>query len=137
MYYPIMRQEELLKEYPQTKRTFVRVKEGSFTGGNLALVRPGVILNNLKLFERLYDQRKSPWGMARVIGLSCALKLLVGILSIEEAEKRLSKLIRARGKAIITREVERGMDVDKKEDLILVRNALSIRERKEIPQASC
>jgi hypothetical protein len=75
--------------------------------------------------------------MARVIGLSCALKLLVGILTIEEAEKRVSKLIRARGKAIITREVEIGMDVDKKEDLILVRNALSIREKKEIPQVSC
>lgn len=137
LYYPIMRKEELLKEYPQTKRTFVKVKEGSFTGGNLALVRPGIILNNLKLFERLYDQRRSPWGMARVIGLSCALKLLVGILSIEEAEKRLSKLIRAKGRAIITKEVEIGMDVDKKEDLVLVKNALSIRERKEIPQASC
>lgn len=137
LYYPIMRKEELLNEYPETKRTFVRVKEGSFTGGNLALVRPGIILNNLKLFERLYDQRRSPWGMAKVIGLSCALKLLVGILSIEEAEKRLSKLIRARGKAVITKEVEIAMDVDKKEDLILVKNALSVRERKEIPQVSC
>jgi hypothetical protein len=53
------------------------------------------------------------------------IKALRGTLSIELLEERIGKLIGGRGKAIISKQIEMGIDVDKKEDLELVESILS------------
>jgi molybdopterin-guanine dinucleotide biosynthesis protein A len=125
LYYPVHKMEDVLDRYPTTKRTYARIAEGKFTGSNAALFKPFILKNNVKLFKRIFDQRKNPIGMARVIGINCMIKALRGTLSIELLEERIGKLIGGRGKAIISKQIEMGIDVDKKEDLELVESILS------------
>ncbi len=128
VYYPIISREEVEKRFPGTQRTYAALKEGTFTGGNIALIDPQVIRDNRELLERLYNLRKSPFQLVRVLGFRFILKFLLRRLTIGELEEKASHLIRTRGCAIITPFPEIGVDVDKDSDLELVRRILSGKE---------
>lgn len=116
-YYPILEKGFLEKAYPGTERTYAKLKEGMFTGGNIFLVKAEVILSNEDFLRELLKARKSPFKLAGVVGFKLLLKALLGILTIEEAEKRISKIVNAPVKAIITHFPEIGIDIDKQEDI--------------------
>jgi len=117
VYYPIIPRREVEEKFPGSKRTYVTLKEGTFTGGNLALVIPSVIRENASLVEDVYRLRKSPIRLARILGLKFILKFLARRLSLKEVEKVASQLIKAKGCAIIAPYPEIGVDVDKDSDL--------------------
>jgi hypothetical protein len=64
--YPMVRREEMERQFPGSERTYFRLKSGSHTGGNAMLVNPRLIPAARDLGQRLFDQRKSAVGM-----LSC------------------------------------------------------------------
>ncbi|MEW6189230.1 MAG: nucleotidyltransferase family protein [Actinomycetota bacterium] len=128
VYYPIISREDVEKSFPGVKRTYAVLKDGTFTGGNIALIDPKVIRDNRKLLERFYNLRKSPFQLARALGLRFILKFLFRMLTIAELEDKISHLIQAKGCAIITPYPEIGVDVDKDSDLELVRKILSGKE---------
>lgn len=125
IYYPVMAKEEIEKKFPETTRTYALLKEGHFTGGNIGLLDRETILRNRELLEKFYDLRKSPLKLALAIGPITIIKFLLHRLTISEAEKKFSGLIKARGIAIITPYVEIGIDVDKDSDLELVSRLLA------------
>ncbi len=124
VYFPIIRKEEILSKYPETKRTYFTTNEGTFTGGNIAIVSPQVVLDNIDLIDDLFERRKSVLKQVRVIGVTSILKYFFGKLSLSEIEEKAKKIIKAQGKAIIYSGVEIGIDVDKKVDLVLVEDVL-------------
>jgi len=130
VYFPIIRKEEILSKYPKTKRTFFTTSEGEFTGGNIAIADPKVILDNLDLMTDLFEGRKRILKQVRVIGITSLIKYLFGRLSIDEIEVKASKIIKAKGKAIVYSGVEVGIDVDKKVDLVLVEDVLCRRRER-------
>jgi GTP:adenosylcobinamide-phosphate guanylyltransferase len=119
-YYPIISKRWVEKKFPQTKRTYATLREGTFTGGNFILIRPEVILSNWSWAKKLYEGRKSPLQQANLLGFSVIFGFLTKTLTIRKAEKRLSLLLKADLKAVITPYPEIGTDVDKKEDYELV-----------------
>ena len=123
-YYPIISKEWVQRKFPQTKRTYATLREGTFTGGNFILVRPQVILSNWSWVKKFYEGRKSPFQQASFLGLSVILGFLTKTLTIRKAEERLSKLIGANLKAVITPYPEIGTDVDKEEDIQLMKEIL-------------
>lgn len=129
-YFPIIRKEEILSKYPGTKRTFFTISEGEFTGGNIAIVNPKIILNNLQLLSDLFEGRKSVLKQVRVIGITSLIKYLFGRLSLNEMEEKANRIIGAKGKAIIFNGVEVGIDIDKEVDLVLVEDVLSRKREK-------
>lgn len=124
VYFPIIRKEEILSKYPETKRTYFTTNEGTFTGGNIAIVSPQVILDNIDLIADLFERRKSILKQVRIIGIASLLKYFFRKLSLSEIEEKAKKIIKANGKIIICSGVEIGIDVDKKVDLVLVENVL-------------
>lgn len=120
-FYPIISKEELERKFPGTKRTYGRLKEGIFTGGNILLVKRELFYLNRDFIEEIYKARKDAFKMARVAGFSVFIKGVLGILRIRDAEKRVSKLFNnAELKAVITQYPEIGIDVDKMEDIDLM-----------------
>lgn len=123
-YYPVLSRETMEKKFPGTKRTYGRLREGCLTGGNVILLRPPVLADNWDLGEKILDARKKPLQLAQILGFGTVLKFLIRLLEIREAEERLSSLTGYKLKAVFTPYAEIGLDVDKEEDLTLVKNFL-------------
>lgn len=123
--YAVIPKEACLKSFPEAHRTYGRVAEGYFTGGNLMLIAKRVVIDNQELGREIFALRKSPLRLANWLGWSFILKAVLHRLTIPAAEQRVSEILRAPSKAIITHYAEIGMDVDKPEDLKLIEKYLS------------
>ncbi|ADQ04869.1 hypothetical protein Calow_1311 [Caldicellulosiruptor owensensis OL] len=119
--YPIVEKSINDEKYPQMKRTYGTVKEGTFTGGNAIIITPSVFEKCYSLAEKLVEKRKNPIAMARLIGPTILLLFLTKRLSIQKVEKRVSKVFKVKAKAIISTYPELGQDVDKDSDLMVAK----------------
>lgn len=120
-YYPVIRKEDNERKYPGNKRTFVKVREGTFTGGNIFLVNPTAVTGNTKLIQRIISLRKKPLMLAGVLGWGFLFKFLLGLLTVKELEDRVSSLFGIQAVSIITPYAEIGVDIDKPSDLDLIK----------------
>ncbi len=121
IYYPIISREDNQAKFPTAKRTYVRLAEGTFTGGNMVLIKPEVLNDTLYWLEKAITWRKKPWKLSRLLGVKIIFKYLIGSLSLEEIERRVSEIIGYKGLGMITEHPEVGFDIDKPSDLILMR----------------
>lgn len=113
------------RRYPGVRRTWVRLADGSFTGGNLFLVGRDIVERTRATLGKAIEGRKSPLALARLLGLAATLKFLVGTLSIDDAERRVSHMLGIKGKTVVTPFAEIGIDVDKPADLELATRFLA------------
>ncbi|BDG17264.1 NTP transferase domain-containing protein [Thermus brockianus] len=116
--YPIVPKEEVEARFPRTRRTYARLKEGTFTGGNLLLLDKALFFQALPLAKRVVALRKRPLALARLVGLDILLKLLWGRLSLAEVEARASRILGVEARALVTPYPEVGVDVDREEELV-------------------
>ncbi|HOP69862.1 MAG: nucleotidyltransferase family protein [Dethiobacteria bacterium] len=123
-YYPILTKESCESRFPETRRTYVRLKEGCFTGGNVALLNPNWFLEALPRLEIFVSYRKKPLKLFRLLPLSFLFKYLVHSLTVADLERQLSSLMQVKARAVPCDFVEIGTDVDKPSDLEAVRGAL-------------
>ncbi|MDD3893537.1 MAG: nucleotidyltransferase family protein [Syntrophomonadaceae bacterium] len=123
-YYPLTSKEVNEKAFPGVRRTYVRLQDGIFTGGNLFLVKTKLVNDILDLALQLVIRRKNPLAIARLFGLGLVWKYITRSLSIATAEKRFFKVTGIRGKAIISPFAQIGVDVDKPSDLELAHQYL-------------
>jgi molybdopterin-guanine dinucleotide biosynthesis protein A len=122
--YPVITKAVNEARFPGVVRTYVRLKEGIFTGGNLFLVRSQMIERSLDLAVKLVERRKNPIAMARLFGLGLVFKYLFRSLSIAAVEKRFYQTTGIKGRALISDYAEIGVDVDKPSDLLLAQEHL-------------
>ncbi|GAJ23732.1 unnamed protein product, partial [marine sediment metagenome] len=91
--YPVITKENIIKKYPETERTYIKMKEGVFCGGNIVFFKPDVFFQNKKLIKELFDNRKATWKYAKILGLKFILKFLFKALTLEEIEKRVTDIL--------------------------------------------
>ncbi len=125
LYYPILSKDNCDRHFPETKRTYVRLKKGQVTGGNLGLVNPHWFLENKARLELFISYRKKPVKMLRILPAALVLKYPFGMLSVNDLELFISRLLNLKAKAVHCNKVEIGMDVDKTSDLAVVKNFLA------------
>lgn len=121
--YPIIPKDSCERAFPGAKRTYVKVREGVFTGGNGVVAARDFFELRRELIRRLFESRKNPIKLASMFGLGFVLGLLTGRLSIPQLEARAGEIIGGRVAAIISTHPELGFDVDKLDDLNLARRA--------------
>lgn len=126
LYYPIIPREVLEMSYSSSKRTYVSLKDGVFTGGNVFILNPKVVLRCIPEGEKLIKARKSPLKLCRIVGVMFLIKFLLHSVTLEEAQKKVSNLLDIKGKVVISMDPELGLDVDKPCDLELVNRKLGI-----------
>jgi molybdopterin-guanine dinucleotide biosynthesis protein A len=111
--YPIIPRSVSEQQFPQQKRTYVKIAEGQFTGGNVILISVKMLPKLLSVLNQLHAARKNPLGLARLFGVDIIIKLLLGRVTIPELETRANKILKADLKAWITDDASLGADVDK------------------------
>lgn len=125
--YPLIREADMVEQFPGSERTFLKLADGKVTGGNMMLVDPLLVDRNREIGGRIFATRKNPLAMARVIGMRFVVRLALGRLTVVEVEQKLGELIGGRGAAVFTSEASIGADVDKPVDVIVAERVLYAR----------
>lgn len=125
--YPVVRREDCEAAYPGVKRTYARLQDGTFTGGNLFLLDPALIGRFLPRLREVLGARKQPLKLASLIGLDTLFKLLFGRLTVSELESKVSQLLGVPARALMTHHAAIGTDVDKESDLSLIQQEMNNR----------
>ncbi|EYE89786.1 hypothetical protein Q428_00365 [Fervidicella metallireducens AeB] len=118
--YPIIDKRLNDEKYPEVKRTYVKMKEGTFTGGNILYMHPSIVERCTEKADKLVEYRKKPFKMGKVLGFTFLLRLAIGMLSIPAVEKKIYEMFSVKGSAIDTPYPEIGNDVDKADDVEFV-----------------
>lgn len=117
----LARREAVMSAAPATLRTWLRFSDGDYSGCNLFLLRTAATQGILTLWQELEAARKRPLTLLRRLGLSYVLRYRMGRLTLDAALTRLGELCGARIRPVILRDGRAAIDVDKPEDLELVR----------------
>lgn len=123
--YAAIPREACEKQFPGTKRTYVRLSGAEYTGGNVVFQRASAYERQADLLREAYQRRKNPLFMVRLIGAGNVLKFLAGKLRLEDVEAAAGRLMGVRCRLMVTPHAELGTDVDKPGDLALARQLLA------------
>src|SRR5436190_5105623 len=99
--------------FPEMRRTYATVREGTFTGGNVILARPDVLLSQAAIVRESYAMRKRPWQLARLLGPVVITKFLLHRLRIADAEAAAGRILGASVHVLVTPHASLGADIDK------------------------
>ena len=119
--YSIIPKESSERQFPGGRRTYARLREGTYTGGNAVVLTREFVRTRRDLIENLYASRKNVLKLAAILGLPFIIGLLTHRLTLPQLEARASRIIGARVSAIVTNYAEIGFDIDKLDDLNLAR----------------
>lgn len=115
--YPVVAEADAREQFPHQDRTYAALADGRFTGGNLVLVRADTVPALLPLMEQAYSNRKNPFALARLVGLGTLVRLLLGRASLPRLERRVSHLLGAPARALVSHDASLAADVDRLEHL--------------------
>lgn len=127
-YYPIIHRDNCEEKFPRVERTYMRTKDGTFTGGNMMMVKPEWIINKIDDINIYLSYRKRPWKLVQTLPLFLIFKYLIRQITLKEVEDYLSRLFDIKASTVITPYAEIGVDVDKPSDLELVKEVLSLED---------
>lgn len=125
---PIITKKATMEKYPGTKRTFVRLKDGVVKVGNIFLLKTDSYAKIEPIVEETGKRRKSAIKQALQLGIGYIFKLLFGLSSLAELEKKVGKILKSDVYAPILPFPELGVDVDKQSDLDFCRKFLETKK---------
>lgn len=115
--YPIIEKSVCKGRYPDVGRTYVILKEGNFTGGNLIMVNPLKIKAIENKIRPLVNNRKNPLKMAGALGIPITVQLVLKRLTIRKIEAHVQKKFNIKARALIIPHPEVSSDIDNIEDI--------------------
>ncbi len=122
--------EELIRAaYPATTRTYLRFRDGGYSGANLFAFRAPAALRAAEFWVRAEAHRKQPWRLARAFGWTTLLLFALRRLRFDEALQRASRAIGCRIAGVALPFAQAAIDVDRPSDLELASSILEARER--------
>lgn len=114
----------VLERFPDAKRTFLKFKDEKYSGTNLFAVLGEGGLKAIDFWQKVEKDRKNPSKLASHFGLTNAALFMAGALTLEDAIERLSKKVGVKAQVIVLEDPLAPVDVDKPEDLELVRGLM-------------
>jgi CTP:molybdopterin cytidylyltransferase MocA len=110
--YPVVAETDALRQFPEQRRTYAKLREGRFTGGNAVLLSTAAVIRLLPLIDAAFAARKRPWALARLIGFQTLLSLLLGRASIAAIERRVAAMVGVSVSAHRSRDASIAADID-------------------------
>ncbi|MHB0998239.1 MAG: NTP transferase domain-containing protein [Armatimonadota bacterium] len=123
LYYPVVSKEDNDKRFPGVKRTYVKLAEGTFTGGNIMIMSTRFISENADLLREVMAARKSVAKLAGLVGFGTLLRVIIaqtvwkGAISLSTLERTVGRIMNAKVKAVQCPHPEIGADIDKIDQL--------------------
>jgi len=111
--YSIVRKEDCERVFPGGRRTYFRLQDGLYTGGNVGVVSRGFMAQHGHQLQKTFEMRKSPLRLCTLLGWGFVMRLLLGRLSLEDIAGRIEQLLGSSAHVIRSPYPEIGFDVDK------------------------
>ncbi len=124
-YYPLVRQEHMDQQFPQAGRTYTRLQETTFTGGNIALIDTRLVKHGAVWTETVHRARKYPWKLMQLLGLKFLLKYLLRQLTIADIEQKVGQITGCPVKVLFVPHAELAMDADKPHQVEIILRQLA------------
>ena len=112
-YYPLI-PKSYFNDVP---KTFVKLKEGKFAGGNMVLLRAEKMKRLSELSEKITESRKNPFKILSLLGARLPFLYLTRKLSLNDIVNKAEDH-GVKGRAMILPYPEVAFDIDNKEDLL-------------------
>src|SRR6188474_627770 len=135
LYYGVCKREVMEKRFPDSKRTYTRLKDVEVCGSDISVSHVSMATEHLDMWESLIGTRKSPLKQASMIGLDTFFQVFTRSITLEDLATKISKRIGIQGRAIVWPHAEPCMDVDKPHQLELLRADLATIQRKSVARA--
>jgi GTP:adenosylcobinamide-phosphate guanylyltransferase len=123
----VVAESVLRATYPSTTRTYLRFRDGGYSGANLFAFRSQKALRAAEFWVRAEAFRKQPWRLASAFGPMTLLLFVSRLLNLDEALERASRAIGCQIRAVPLPFAEAAIDVDRPSDLDLVSEILAAR----------
>lgn len=117
----LARRETIEAAAPGTRRTYLRFADGDWSGCNLFLLATPRSAAAIGLWSMVEEDRKRPWRIVRRLGPGLLLRYLLGRLTLVDAVQALGRRAGVKAAAVASPFGLAAVDVDKPEDLELVR----------------
>jgi GTP:adenosylcobinamide-phosphate guanylyltransferase len=121
----LARRDTVLEAFPGTLRTWLRFRDGAFSGCNLFLLAHPEAAAALRFWQRIEQRRKHPLAMARMLGAMPLLCYALGWLTLRGALDALERRCAVRLATVDMPFGAAAVDVDKPADLLLAEAWLS------------
>jgi len=125
--YSMVSAERAASFYGTTSHSAVRLRDGTFTGGNLALVSRQFVERQQQRLERAFANRKNPIGLARLLGGRSIFRYLLGRLTVADIVQRFNQILGCETMVVDSPYPEVSFDVDKPEHIAIAQQHLSER----------
>ncbi|MXZ21902.1 MAG: NTP transferase domain-containing protein [Caldilineaceae bacterium SB0665_bin_25] len=124
VYWGIVRKEVMLTAFPESRRTYLPLREGSFCSSDLYLGRLTAGFHIQERIRYFIENRKNVLALVWKLGLPTMVRFLLRRLSIADIVDVAYRIAGVRGGPVVLPLAEAGMDVDKPEQLAQVREYL-------------
>lgn len=122
--YGIIEKQNYIKKFPSMKRTYMKLKDGTFCGTGFFYIDVETAKGLKGIFEKITALRKKPWRAVSMLGFFTIIKLLTKQLAIKDLEEKAERFLGCASKALILQNPASAVNVDKVEDLVEVERIL-------------
>jgi|GEM_PF-178996 len=122
------------RHYPQSRRTYFKVKGDAYSGGNLFLVNRRKFHGSVAFMEMIDRNRKKPWKNLFRLNPIAALRIVLKLADIHEVAEAASRVFGCNAGIVEMPFAECCMDVDKPSDRDIAEAILARRQQQ--PQLS-
>ncbi len=128
VYYNVIPRQVMEARFPNSKRSYTRLKDVEMCGGDMNLIRSTMVTHNDEIWRRLIASRKNVFKQAALIGYDTLLLLMLRLITMDQAARMVTKRLKITGRAIVCPYAEVGMDVDKPHQLEIMRAFMAQRQ---------
>ena len=114
--YPIVRRAVCEAQFPGGTRTYARLADGEFTGGNAVVLPRARVPDFVALADVAYNARKNPAKLAGLLGAGLMLKFATRRLKVSDIQTRAGEILGCRVGAVEMQDAAIAFDVDKVAD---------------------
>lgn len=123
----VVERDVLLKRYPASQRTWLKLRGGQYSGANLFYFGSPKARQILRYWAEVEQDRKKGWKILTIFGPWLLFLAVTRMLSIDQLASRVGKKLGLTIKIVRMPQAEACIDVDKETDLVMVEQIMAAR----------
>lgn len=117
--------------YPATRRTWLKFRDGHYSGANLFALRNANVMPALALWSGVEQHRKKGLAVISQFGPVLLLRAVTRTITFRKALAKAGRKLGIKAELVVMSQAEAVIDVDKPADLVLAEEILRLRDGPE------